>query len=588
MSVVLIDGKTTFNTVSQILNSNILYDLICEMIELSERKRTSLLNFFNLFINDIGSAKTDERYDVKGIIMLLESLVISPVESIDSSPYLSFPKLSDKKNLLVTFVERLYNLWRSKHRFIIREEEFTEDLSKRVFKQLLFQNNNEQLKLLVRNTYRQILINISNFRMKILRQTHSGAQAGFMIDKVIPLKRAIPNNGENIYDVSIVWSIAFDPPAIFYTRSNKRRGIFKVVNKPILKKVKIKNENDWFLFPVMVGPKMIFVIVHKEYLALGAGLANLFEFVDLTVVKTRKPDGVYFLGIDKSFFEEEDDYNGIVYREEDGTYVGLVGNDPSVDYFGYMKKMILTIHNLLIIDENRLPIHGSLARIRLKNGKESNVMLVGDSGAGKSETLDAFERLKEDVSEVDILIDDMGSLAINDTGEVVAYGTETGAFVRLDDLEPGYAYSAMDRSIFMNPNEINARVIVPYSNYKDIILPTKVDYFLYANNYEKSDSSSIDFFSNSEDALKIFSEGARMAKGTTTEKGLTYSYFANPFGAIQMKEKHTKIAKKFINAMLKNKTKIGMIKTQLGINGYEKEGPLMAAKSLLNMIDMDN
>ena len=586
MNVVLIDGKTTFNSVSQIFNSNVLNDLICEMIEFSERKRTSLLNFFNLFIKDIGSANTNERYDVKGIIMLLQSLVVSTVETIDSSPYLSFPKLSDKKDLLITFVERLYSLWRSKHRFLIRDDEITEDLSKRVFKQLLFQNNNEQLKLLIRNTYRQILINISNFRMKILRQTHSGAQAGFMIDKVVPLKEAVPSNGNILYDLNVVWSIIFDPPAIFYTRSNKRRGIFKVVNRPILSKIKIKNKEDWFLFPVMVGSKMIFVVVYKDYLSLGAGLANLFEFVDLAVVKSKKPDGVYFLGIEKSFFDEDDDYNGIVYRENDGTYVGLVGDDPSVDYFGYMKKMILTIHNLLIIDENRLPIHGSLARIRLKNGKEANVMLVGDSGAGKSETLDAFERLKEDVSEVDILIDDMGSLAI-DGDRVVAYGTETGAFVRLDDLEPGYAYSAMDRSIFMNPNEINARVIVPYSNYKDIILPTKVDYFLYANNYEKPINDSIAFFKSSDEALKVFSEGARMAKGTTSETGLTYSYFANPFGAIQKKEKHTKIAEKFMQTMLKGKTKIGMIKTQLGINGFEKEGPLLAAKSLLHMIDKE-
>lgn len=70
----------------------------------------------------------------------------------------------------------------------------------------------------------------------------------------------------------------------------------------------------------------------------------------------------------------------------------------------------------------------------------------------------------------------MGSLDILEDGTVVAYGTETGAFVRLDDLQPSYAYSTMDRSIFMNPNETNARVIVPYSNYDEIIKPTKIDF----------------------------------------------------------------------------------------------------------------
>ena len=32
------------------------------------------------------------------------------------------------------------------------------------------------------------------------------------------------------------------------------------------------------------------------------------------------------------------------------------------------------------------------------------------------------------------------------------------------------------------------------------------------------------------EAIEVFKRGARMAKGTTTEKGLVNSYFANPFG----------------------------------------------------------
>ena len=213
-------------------------------------------------------------------------------------------------------------------------------------------------------------------------------------------------------------------------------------------------------------------------------------------------------------------------------------------------------------------------------------MLMGDSGAGKSETLDALNRLRDEVSEVNILIDDMGSFDIDEDGTVVAYGTETGAFVRLDDLQPGYAYSAMDRSIFMNPNEVNARVIVPYSNYGDIIKPTKVDYFFYANNYDRiEDSNAIHFFNETDMAVEVFSKGARMAKGTTSEKGLSYSYFANPFGAIQRKEKHNEIAKKYMKHMIENNVRIGELKTQLGIDGFEQQGPMIAAKALLKLIE---
>ena len=43
----------------------------------------------------------------------------------------------------------------------------------------------------------------------------------------------------------------------------------------------------------------------------------------------------------------------------------------------------------------------------------------------------------------------MGSLGIKN-GQVVGYGTEIGAFVRLDDLDTGYAYKKIDRAIFLN------------------------------------------------------------------------------------------------------------------------------------------
>jgi energy-coupling factor transporter ATP-binding protein EcfA2 len=422
--------------------------------------------------------------------------------------------------------------------------------------------------------------------VKVLRQLPGGVQAGFIVDRPKFKPETKIGNADFLYNMEYVWSVVLEPPVIFYTYSNKRRGIFKVVDRPILNKINIDNPQDWLVFPIYVNNKLIFVVVDKEYFAMATGLANLYEFADFESLENRRPDGIYIFGMNKSFFEDEDDYNGIIYKEDDGTYVGLVGDDPSIDYFGYMKKMVLTIHNLTVIDEDRLPIHGALADIKLRDGQSFNVMIMGDSGAGKSETLDALNRIRKQVSEVNILIDDMGSLDILEDGTVVAYGTETGAFVRLDDLQPGYAYSAMDRSIFMNPNITNARVIVPYSNYEDIIRPTKIDYFFYANNYEKIDGNKppIEFFDDVDKALDVFSKGARMAKGTTSEKGLTYSYFANPFGAIQRREKHEKIARRYMETLMKSNVKVGTLRTQLGVEGYEDEGPLIAAQYLLKFL----
>ena len=86
---------------------------------------------------------------------------------------------------------------------------------------------------------------------------------------------------------------------------------------------------------------------------------------------------------------------------------------------------------------------------------------MGDSGAGKSESLEALRILADEhLRDLTVVFDDMGSLQFRD-GRVVGVGTEIGAFVRLDDLQPGYAYAEVERSIFMNPHKTNARIVIP-------------------------------------------------------------------------------------------------------------------------------
>ncbi|HEY8540850.1 MAG TPA: hypothetical protein VIL29_00595, partial [Pseudothermotoga sp.] len=131
------------------------------------------------------------------------------------------------------------------------------------------------------------------------------------------------------------------------------------------------------------------------------------------------------------------------------------------------------------------------------------------------------------------------------------------------------------------------RVIVPFNNYNEVITPTHIDFFLYANNYTEvsHDEDRIIFFDNIDDALKVFSEGKRMSKGTTSETGLTTSYFANPFGAVQRQKEHHKIAEYFMKKMFETGVKVGEIRTMLGVEGYEKEGTMLAAKALLKVIE---
>jgi len=214
-------------------------------------------------------------------------------------------------------------------------------------------------------------------------------------------------------------------------------------------------------------------------------------------------------------------------------------------------------------------------------------LVMGDTGAGKSETLEAFRSAaSKEIEDITIIADDMGSLSINDKGEVLGYGTEIGAFVRLDDLQPGYAFGQMDRAVLMNANQVNARVVIPVTTYETIMTGHRIDYVLYANNYDAIPEGDIAIrrINDVEKALDIFRSGRVMSKGTTTTTGIVQTYFANVFGPHQYQELHEVLAKKYFDKFYANKVFVGEMLTQLGVEGCERGGPLNAAKDLLKLI----
>ena len=171
-----------------------------------------------------------------------------------------------------------------------------------------------------------------------------------------------------------------------------------------------------------------------------------------------------------------------------------------------------------------------------------------------------------------------------ENNQVVANGTEIGAFVRLDDLDTGYAYQIMDRALFLNPNQINARVVIPITTHEFISKNHPVDMVFYANNYSEN-KNDIKLFSNLAEALDVFKKGIRKAKGTTSEVGLVSSYFANPFGPVQEKEKTEKLLIKYFKTLQENNVLLGEIYTRLAVDGYQTKGPQETAKQILTYLE---
>lgn len=473
------------------------------------------------------------------------------------------------KDKFILFVEDFYKFWRKIERYtIIQNSEAGEG-----FQNVNFIDANNRFSQLILDTYRKIEENVLSQRPQIYRQLPAGGNAGLVLENV-----NWPCSGDYkvLKNIPFIKSIILDPPFIIYPKKNTRTGMFKECFSNPIKECTI-NPDHWFCYPAKVGDLLAYIYFHRDFMAHGITLCNLFEIAKKEEYENKKPDIVYLFGArDNSESKRTIFYDDI----ENGIMLGYINYNDAIDYFGYMKKMTLTLHNLIMIKRGYLPIHGAMVNIITKDRKTANIIIMGDSGAGKSESLEAFRELGDKyISDMKIIFDDMGTVRMNEKGEILAYGTEIGAFVRLDDLDTGYAFREIDRSIFMNPDKINARLVIPVSSYKEITSGYPVNLFLYANNYE--DGEELEFFDSYKDAIKVFKEGARMAKGTTSEKGLVKTYFANPFGPAQKSEDTEKLLDKYFKKFFESGVKVGQLRTRLGISGKEKEGPKKAALKLL-------
>ena len=446
-----------------------------------------------------------------------------------------------------------------------------------------FNDTVESLNNLTRKLYRDICSNITDTHPKIYRQLPAGAQVGLI---VVEENLALPYPYTKLSGVNYIKQVLIQPPLIIDPPTNTRKGEFKRIEKNPLEFVGQLKENEWICYPAQVGELIIHVFFNNKFIGLGTALSNLFDLATSEQLK-KKPDAIYLFGISNDVAKNIDSDSTVFFEDkENDILVASIPDGDEFGYFGYLKKMTLTLHNIIMMKRGRLPVHGAMVKIDLKNNKSANIIIMGDTGAGKSESLEAFRKLGEEyIREMTIIFDDMGSLNLED-GKIKAYGTEMGAFVRLDDLNPGYAFGNIDRSIIMSPQKKNARVVLPITTMKEVLEGQKVDYLLYANNYEIVDEFHpvLELFKTDKEAIEIFRRGRSMSKGTTNLTGVNETYFVNVFGPVQYKEIHNKLAEKYFSSLFENKIKVGQIRTMLGVSGKETTGPDLAAKSLLEII----
>lgn len=502
-------------------------------------------------------------------------LTVMSAETITGTCNKYHDLLKDPDQLL-GLVEDLYSYWRKLDRYtIIHANRIRSGIAA-----VSFTEANSRFSRLMLDFYRTISKNVIGHTPSVYRQLSAGGNACIMLNNVI---WPIPDAYEKLEDVPFVDKIILETPFITYPKKNTRDGMFQEVGENPITAAFIDKEK-WFCYPAKVGTLLAFIYFHRDFMEHGITLCNLFELATEEEYRGIKPDMIYVYGAEE---HEPGPLKTVFYDDtQNDIMFGYVNYNERIDYFGYMKKMVLTLHNLIMIKRGGLPIHGAMVNIVLKNGSTANVVIVGDSGAGKSESIEAFRALSEEyVRDMTIIFDDMGVFKL-ENGITKGYGTEIGAFVRLDDLDQGYAFKEIDRSIFMNPDKTNARLVMPVCSYKEVVRGYAIDFFLYANNYDtvKPEESALSYFNDADTAVALFKDGARMAKGTTTEKGLVKSYFANPFGPAQKQAECDVLMDRYFNVLFDSGVKVGQIRTCLGIPGMETEGPKNAALELFKAI----
>lgn len=554
-TVILNYSKKYCSNKHEIIDTELFEEFLDHFLSHLEAHHQDLFQFLSKESKDLSHIKIRLKN-------VLKELLIKEVIEIEDA-YHTNP------TLLLEVIEEGYHYWRSLERY-----SFLYTHNEEGFQIQNFIEADERESNLVLNFYREIQQKVQGSKNKVYRQLQAGTNASLLLSYY---DWKAPVGYERLEGIPFISKILLRTPLILHPKNNKRTNKFvDAAHNPMSDF--IKGEEEWVCYPAKVGILLIYVFFHRDFIGSAVATANLFELADAQEAIERQPDAILLFGNpdqgkDTTFWHDL----------ENNLWIGKVSNDPVIDYFGYTKKSILTLHNLVMIHRGWLPIHGAMVNLYLKDGNKKGLMLMGDSGAGKSETIEALSTMASDlIDHQEIVFDDMGTIHIDEQGHIRAQGTEIGAFVRLDDLDKGTAYKDMDRSIFFNPEKANARVVIPAAPYDIVTHDHPVDLFLYANNF--TDKRGMYLFTNRDEAEPVFIEGKRFALGTTQEKGLSTTFFANPFGPMQRQSETKILIDKIFDHLFEEKIPVGEVYTCLGLPDKGDHGIDLAAEALLDFV----
>ncbi|MBR0385719.1 MAG: hypothetical protein IJI05_04145, partial [Erysipelotrichaceae bacterium] len=198
------------------------------------------------------------------------------------------PLMEDVNRMRALFiVEDAYNFWRRKQRFSIVNSTSSQSLAFGSF-----MDADAHYNQLVLSLYRICEEKLQGHQNRVYRQLQAGTNASCVVQnyrwKVLP-------GYSNLKGIPFINTVMLRTPIILHPESNKRTGTFEETDVNPLRNSRI-NYNDYFCFPIKVSDLLCFVYFHRDFMANGLSLANLFELATEEDCVQRKPDLLCIFG----------------------------------------------------------------------------------------------------------------------------------------------------------------------------------------------------------------------------------------------------------------------------------------------------
>lgn len=409
------------------------------------------------------SRKLEEM--VNEIVVLTKQLIVLDIDEI-YNPLVDV--LNRTKTLFV--LEDAYNYWRSKQRFSLINAS-SGNLSFNSFIEADSKYNQLILQL-----YRSCQKKLRGKKSNVYRQLQAGTNGGCIIKRY---KLELFNGYTFLKNVMFINTIVLKTPMVLHHKVNETASDFKQLKSNPIKNAGI-NQSDWLCFPANVGNLLCFVYLHKDYIANGLALANLFDLATEEQCMKIKPDVICIYGS-----QDENSSYGYYYDDVNNIYIGAIPYSFRINDIAFLKEAVLALHDFSKLNKNQLPVKGSLIRLCFSDMTVKTAFISGVKSK-IIEVIEAIRKLsfqdnsKKRLVKIDVIFDEAGSLKLENS-QVVINGSEIGSLISLNHSAKTLNHKDIERSVFINPETKDVKAIIPITSYDLICASHKLDMVLYVN-----------------------------------------------------------------------------------------------------------